>query len=154
MGTVFLGLFLPHNQAPQISPESPESPSPSDFRKDEETNSDESLHVMMKPHVSSHDPGLVALKVMSKEEMWKKGMAKRASMEREVLMACSHGTCPFLPSLNAHFESDTHQVLVMDYCCGGDLNHLRSCNAINEGGSGTNKFSEEDARYVCAGHLP
>jgi serine/threonine protein kinase len=154
MGTVFLGLFLEEHSPPAHKHQDDgggggddDDDGGDDGRRKLDDGGgggdDDDGHGDL--HVSSHHHGLYALKVMSKEEIWRKGVEKRASMEREVLMACSsaHGGAisPFLPSLKDHFESETHRVLVLDYCPGGDLNQLRSRHA-------NNRFPEDEARYV------
>lgn len=65
---------------------------------------------------------LFAVKVMNKEFLASRKKIFRAQTEREILQMLDH---PFLPTLYAHFESDKHSCLVMDYCPGGDLHVLR-----------------------------
>lgn len=83
---------------------------------------------------------LFALKLMSKEELIKRNIVARAAMEKGVLSVLRG---PFLPSLYAHFETEKYQILVIDYCSGGDLNALRR-NQPEQ------KFSHAAARFYGA----
>lgn len=83
---------------------------------------------------------LFALKIMSKEALVKGKAVDRAATEKEIL---SRLQSPYLLSLQGHFETQKHQILVLDYCPGGDLSGLRQ----KQPGK---KFSEAAARFYGA----
>lgn len=82
---------------------------------------------------------LFAMKVMDKEFLASRKKIIRAQTEREILQMLDH---PFLPTLYAHFETDKHSCLVMDYCPGGDLHVLRQKQPCKS-------FSERAVRLDC-----
>ncbi|KAK4751359.1 hypothetical protein SAY87_004841 [Trapa incisa] len=63
-----------------------------------------------------------AMKVMDKAALAGRKKLLRIQTEREILQSLDH---PFLPSLYAHFETEKHSCLVMEFCPGGDLHNLR-----------------------------
>ncbi|PKI75123.1 hypothetical protein CRG98_004458, partial [Punica granatum] len=63
-----------------------------------------------------------AMKVMDKAALAGRKKLLRAQTEREILQSLDH---PFLPTLYAHFETEKHSCLVMEFCPGGDLHNLR-----------------------------
>nr|XP_043631160.1 serine/threonine-protein kinase KIPK1-like isoform X2 [Erigeron canadensis] len=65
---------------------------------------------------------LFAIKVMDNEFLERRKKMPRAHTEREILRMLDH---PFLPTLYAHFVSESLSCLVMEYCPGGDLHVLR-----------------------------
>ncbi|RWW14626.1 hypothetical protein GW17_00021586 [Ensete ventricosum] len=81
---------------------------------------------------------LFALKVMDIEFLISRKKMLRAQTEREILQMLDH---PFLPTLYAHFTTDSLSCLVMEYCPGGDLHVLRQKQPGRS-------FSESAARYV------
>lgn len=83
---------------------------------------------------------LFAMKVMDKEFLASRKKIIRAQTEREILQMLDH---PFLPTLYAHFETDKHSCLVMDYCPGGDLHVLRQKQPCKS-------FSERAVRFYVA----
>ncbi|XP_022985902.1 serine/threonine-protein kinase D6PKL1-like isoform X1 [Cucurbita maxima] len=83
---------------------------------------------------------LFAIKVMDKEFLASRKKILRAQTEREILQMLDH---PFLPTLYAHFETDKHSCLVMDYCPGGDLHVLRQKQTCKS-------FSERAVRFYVA----
>ncbi|KAG6570494.1 Serine/threonine-protein kinase KIPK1, partial [Cucurbita argyrosperma subsp. sororia] len=83
---------------------------------------------------------LFAIKVMDKEFLASRKKILRAQTEREILQMLDH---PFLPTLYAHFETDKHSCLVMDYCPGGDLHVLRQKQPCKS-------FSERAVRFYVA----
>lgn len=83
---------------------------------------------------------LFALKVMDNEFLASRKKMARAETEREILQMLDH---PFLPTLYAHFSTNKHSCLVMDYCPGGDLHVLRQRQP-------TRNFSEQAARFYVA----
>ncbi|XP_038900984.1 serine/threonine-protein kinase D6PKL1-like [Benincasa hispida] len=83
---------------------------------------------------------LFAIKVMDKEFLASRKKILRAQTEREILQMLDH---PFLPTLYAHFETDKHLCLVMDYCPGGDLHVLRQKQPCKS-------FSERAVRFYVA----
>ncbi|KAK4768553.1 hypothetical protein SAY87_003694 [Trapa incisa] len=63
-----------------------------------------------------------AMKVMDNAALARRKKLLRVRTEREILQSLDH---PFLPSLYAHFETEKHSCLVMEFCPGGDLHNLR-----------------------------
>nr|AML78510.1 putative LOV domain-containing protein [Santalum acuminatum] len=59
-----------------------------------------------------------AMKVMDKSVMLNRNKVHRACAEREILDILDH---PFLPTLYASFQTNTHVCLITDYCPGGEL---------------------------------
>nr|AML76783.1 putative LOV domain-containing protein [Ophioglossum vulgatum] len=59
-----------------------------------------------------------ALKAMEKSVMINRNKVHRAKAEREILGITDH---PFLPTLYASFQTETHVCLVTDFCAGGEL---------------------------------
>jgi serine/threonine protein kinase len=53
----------------------------------------------------------------------KQGRIRRALIEREVLVSCSH---PFICSLYAAFQDDKHVFMVLEHAALGDLTHVVS----------------------------
>mgnify|MGYP000182079264 FL=1 len=89
---------------------------------------------------------LFAMKVMDKAALAVRKKLPRAETEKEILLLLDH---PFLPTLYAHFESDTLTCLVMEFCSGGDLHTLRQRQPGKH-------FSEQAARSVscfCIGFM-
>jgi protein-serine/threonine kinase len=76
------------------------------------------------------------MKIMDKVALAARKKLLRAKTEKEILLSLDH---PFLPTLYAHFESDTLTCLVMEFCSGGDLHTLRQ----RQPGK---RFSEQAAR--------
>nr|AML79541.1 putative LOV domain-containing protein [Hedwigia ciliata] len=63
--------------------------------------------------------GLVfAMKAMDKNVMMHRNKVHRARAERDILALMDH---PFLPTLYANFQTQTHICLVTDFCPGGEL---------------------------------
>ncbi|URD79975.1 IPP transferase [Musa troglodytarum] len=83
---------------------------------------------------------LFALKVMDIEFLISRKKMLRAQTEREILQMLDH---PFLPTLYAHFTTDSLSCLVMEYCPGGDLHVLRQKQPGRS-------FSESAARFYVA----
>nr|AML77968.1 putative LOV domain-containing protein [Vittaria appalachiana] len=61
---------------------------------------------------------LFAMKAMEKSFMIKRNKVHRVCAEREILGLMDH---PFLPTLYASFETQTHVCLITDFCPGGEL---------------------------------
>ncbi|XP_065030233.1 serine/threonine-protein kinase D6PKL1-like [Musa acuminata AAA Group] len=83
---------------------------------------------------------LFALKVMDIEFLISRKKILRAQTEREILQMLDH---PFLPTLYAHFTTDSLSCLVMEYCPGGDLHVVRQKQPGRS-------FSESAARFYVA----
>lgn len=63
--------------------------------------------------------GLVfAMKAMDKSVMMQRNKVHRARAERDILALMDH---PFLPTLYATFQTQTHICLISDFCLGGEL---------------------------------
>ncbi|KAK1270188.1 hypothetical protein QJS04_geneDACA004456 [Acorus gramineus] len=84
--------------------------------------------------------GVFAMKVMDKVALAGRKKLLRAQTEREILQSLDH---PFLPTLYTHFETERFSCLVMEYCPGGDLHHLRQRQPGKH-------FSEEAVRFYVA----
>ncbi|KAL4444736.1 hypothetical protein ABPG74_015944 [Tetrahymena malaccensis] len=59
-----------------------------------------------------------AMKLLDKEKLIQKNMMKYAIAERNVMQKCNS---PFIVKMYHSFQTDTHLVITMDYCPGGDL---------------------------------
>lgn len=81
-----------------------------------------------------------AMKIMNKTELATRKKLLRVQTEREILQSLDH---PFLPTLYAHFETQTFSCLVMEFCPGGDLHALRQRQPGKY-------FSEHAARFYVA----
>eukprot|EP00953_Heterococcus_sp_UTEX-ZZ885_P016855 9462-Heterococcus_DN1.PRE.2 len=65
-----------------------------------------------------------ALKVQRKDKLRvKQGRIRRALIEREALVSCSH---PFICSLYAAFQDEKHVFMVLEHAALGDLTHVVS----------------------------
>ncbi|KAK1319429.1 Protein kinase G11A [Acorus calamus] len=84
--------------------------------------------------------GVFAMKVMDKVALAGRKKLLRAQTEREILQSLDH---PFLPTLYTHFETERFSCLVMEYCPGGDLHHLRQRQPGKH-------FSEQAVRFYVA----
>lgn len=81
---------------------------------------------------------LYAMKVLSKEQIFKKNLVRYAKTERDVLSVTLHS---FIVGLNYAFQTRTKLFLILDFCPGGDL-----AKKIQKEG----KLDEEVARtYLC-----
>lgn len=81
-----------------------------------------------------------AMKSMDKDVLIARNKVQRAITEREVLGLVDH---PFLPTLYASFETDTHLCLVSEFMPGGELYGLLE-RQIEK------RFSEESTRFYAA----
>ncbi|KAJ7974633.1 Protein kinase [Quillaja saponaria] len=81
-----------------------------------------------------------AMKVMDKVALESRKKLLRAQTEREILQSLDH---PFLPTLYAHFETETFSCLLMEFCPGGDLHALRQRQPGKH-------FPEHAARFYVA----
>nr|AML76314.1 putative LOV domain-containing protein [Athyrium filix-femina] len=81
-----------------------------------------------------------ALKAMDKSMMLHRNKVHRARVEREILGMMDH---PFLPTLYASFQTNTHICLIMDFCPRGDLFLLQDKQP-------NKTLSEEAARFYAA----
>lgn len=61
---------------------------------------------------------LYAMKVLSKEQIFKKNLVRYAKTERDVLSVTLHS---FIVGLNYAFQTKTKLFLILDFCPGGDL---------------------------------
>uniref|UniRef100_A0A126X2W0 non-specific serine/threonine protein kinase n=1 Tax=Neckera douglasii TaxID=140378 RepID=A0A126X2W0_9BRYO len=69
--------------------------------------------------VELRDTGFVfAMKAMDKNVMMHRNKVHRARAERDILALMDH---PFLPTLYATFQTQTHICLITDFCPGGEL---------------------------------
>nr|AML79557.1 putative LOV domain-containing protein [Leucodon brachypus] len=69
--------------------------------------------------VELRDTGFVfAMKAMDKDVMMHRNKVHRARAERDILALMDH---PFLPTLYATFQTQTHICLITDFCPGGEL---------------------------------
>nr|BAA95669.1 phototropin [Adiantum capillus-veneris] len=83
---------------------------------------------------------LFAMKAMEKNVMVKRNKVHRVCAEREILGMMDH---PFLPTLYASFETQTHVCLITDFCAGGELFLLLERQP-------TKIFREETARFYTS----
>ncbi|CAM6050063.1 unnamed protein product [Sphagnum compactum] len=81
-----------------------------------------------------------AMKAMEKSMMLSRNKVHRARAEREILAIMDH---PFLPTLYASFQTQTHICLITDFCPGGELFLLLERQPQKV-------FSEEIARFFAA----
>ncbi|CAK9270620.1 unnamed protein product [Sphagnum jensenii] len=81
-----------------------------------------------------------AMKAMEKSMMLSRNKVHRARAEREILAIMDH---PFLPTLYASFQTQTHICLITDFCPGGELFLLLERQPRKV-------FSEEIARFFAA----
>nr|AML78026.1 putative LOV domain-containing protein [Lindsaea linearis] len=81
-----------------------------------------------------------ALKAMDKSMMLQRNKVHRVIAEREILAMMDH---PFLPTLYASFQTNTHVCLITDFCPGGDLFLLQDRQP-------TKTLSERAARFYAA----
>jgi len=80
-----------------------------------------------------------AMKILEKENILSKNLARYALTERNVLQIA--GKHPFIVGLDFAFQSQSRLYLVMEYCPGGDLGQQIRVKR---------KLSEEEARlYIC-----
>lgn len=63
-------------------------------------------------------PRLLAMKVLSKQDMIKRKKVDRVLMEQRILMKMNH---PFLVTLYYTFQTSTHLYFCMEYCPGGEF---------------------------------
>eukprot|EP00475_Leptophrys_vorax_P005415 TRINITY_DN13277_c0_g1_i1.p1 TRINITY_DN13277_c0_g1~~TRINITY_DN13277_c0_g1_i1.p1 ORF type:complete len:630 (-),score=74.20 TRINITY_DN13277_c0_g1_i1:169-1875(-) len=69
--------------------------------------------------VELRDTGrMFAMKAMDKEVMINRNKVHRACTERDILGRIDH---PFLPTLYASFQTNTHVCLITEFCNGGEL---------------------------------
>jgi Protein kinase domain len=61
---------------------------------------------------------LLAMKVLSKQDMIKRKKVDRVLMEQRILMKMNH---PFLVTLHYTFQTSTHLYFCMEYCPGGEF---------------------------------
>ncbi|XP_010270626.1 PREDICTED: phototropin-2 [Nelumbo nucifera] len=83
---------------------------------------------------------LYAMKAMDKSIMLNRNKVHRACIEREIVSLLDH---PFLPTLYASFQTDTHVCLITDFCPGGELFALLDRQPMKI-------FKEESARFYAA----
>uniref|UniRef100_A0A126WVW1 non-specific serine/threonine protein kinase n=1 Tax=Danaea nodosa TaxID=491836 RepID=A0A126WVW1_9MONI len=83
---------------------------------------------------------LFAMKAMEKSVMLSRNKVHRACAEREILAMMDH---PFLPTLYASFQTETHVCLVTDFCSGGELFVLLDRQPMKV-------FQEDSARFYIA----